>query len=264
MKQLVLVFFLFALTLSAQGQLKAVVVVGPTESFTQTQINEAKQIAEVLEKHGITVHTFYHPNAKWEAITAAASNAHYLVYLGHGLLQADGITPGGWVLSEPQFILNDRIASEMTLAPNALVLMQSVCYATGASSTDKTPVKAKVALDRALAFSSPFLNQPIAGYVAINTVGGIVTFLNNFFSDKSLSTAFKATMHSGLKTVVDQPLSGYNYQCIMAENTYAFNILQHNATNGRHTITSSKGTTGIAMLLIGKPDFMQPIPNELH
>ena len=70
--------------ISAASEQKAVVIVGPVGSSTQTYINDAEKAAQVLEANDFQVERLYHPNATWDAVKEKMPGAQVVVYQGHG------------------------------------------------------------------------------------------------------------------------------------------------------------------------------------
>ena len=68
----------------AAGQLKAVVIVGPSGSLQSSNNAAGKAIADVAASYGMDVRRIFHPYATWSKVLANIQGASIVVYLGHG------------------------------------------------------------------------------------------------------------------------------------------------------------------------------------
>ena len=148
---------------------KVVIVVGPVESSTAKYIASAKLLAALARSYGATVVEVYTPNATWSRVKAAAQGANVLIYLGHG----NGYpSPYGPFSSKSRdgMGLNPSLGStahkyygeyyidrEITLAPNAVVILNRLCYASGNSEPGQGTPTAAVARGRVDNFGAGFL-----------------------------------------------------------------------------------------------------------
>ena len=131
---------------SAAG-MKVVIIVGPVGSSTANYISNARQYAAQARSYGANVIEIYSPNATWDKVKAAAQGAKVLIYLGHG--NGSPSPYGAWSkYSKDGFGLNKTagagnsntkywgewyIQTYLKLAPNAVVILNRLCYASGNS-----------------------------------------------------------------------------------------------------------------------------------
>jgi flagellar hook assembly protein FlgD len=136
-----------ATTSSADAhQLKAVFIVGPTGSLTQTNLADAETLALVAESHGMDVRRVYFPHATWDNVLANIQGANLVVYMGHGygfpspyqavltesrqngmgLNTFDGSGPNQYT-----YYGANLLREYVTLAPNAIVFLNHLCYSAG-------------------------------------------------------------------------------------------------------------------------------------
>ncbi len=134
-------------TPAAAAGMKVVVVVGPVGSSTASYIYNAKKYAAQARSYGATVVEVYSPNATWTRVKAAAQGANVLIYLGHGngspspygafsRYTKDGFglnASAGHGNSNTKYWGEYYIASGIKLAPNAVVILNRLCYASGNS-----------------------------------------------------------------------------------------------------------------------------------
>ena len=132
-------------TAAATSTAKVVIVVGPVGNSTAHYIADADKLAAEAGKYTANVVKLYTPAATWTAVKAAAQGASILIYLGHG---------NGWPSPYPPFQTvtkdgmgldpvvgadrtrhvyygEDYIRDGIRLAPNAVVLLYHLCYASG-------------------------------------------------------------------------------------------------------------------------------------
>jgi hypothetical protein len=123
--------------------MKVVIIVGPTGSQTSSYITSAKYYASIARSYGATVYQLYSPYATWSRVLQYSAGANMLIYLGHG---------NGWPSPYAPFQENTKdglglnasygsntlkyyganyIRSYMKLAPDAVVILNRLCYASG-------------------------------------------------------------------------------------------------------------------------------------
>jgi hypothetical protein len=150
-------------------QTKVVIVVGQTQSVTARYRSDADGIANMFLSHGISnITKVYSPNATWAAVKAAAKGANVLVYLGHGTgfpnpyvtyLQPNG--DNGMGLDGPTsgktYYYGENYMAQLGLAPNALVMLNHLCYASGNNESGAGNPSVSVAHTRIDGYASGFL-----------------------------------------------------------------------------------------------------------
>lgn len=158
-------------TPAAAAGMKVVVVVGPAGSSTSKYITSAKRYASQARSYGAKVVEIYSPNATWTRVKSAARGANVLIYLGHGngypspygpfsAMSKDGLglnASSGHGHYNVKYWGEYYIRTSIRLAPNAVVILNRLCYASGNSEWGaKNPTKA-VAVKRADNFAAGFL-----------------------------------------------------------------------------------------------------------
>jgi flagellar hook assembly protein FlgD len=129
----------------AAGGTKVVVVAGPAGAYNAHYRSDADAIAAEARRYTSNVVELVTPNATWARVRAAAQGASVFVYLGHG---------NGWPSPYPPFRAatqdglgldpntgangsahvyygEDYLRSFVRFAPNAVVLLYHLCYASG-------------------------------------------------------------------------------------------------------------------------------------
>jgi hypothetical protein len=175
---------------------KAVVVVGQTQGNTAGYINQANNsIVPALLSHGACVTTVYSPNAPWSAVKAAAKGANILIYLGHGSGYPNPYVSYLQPTKDDGMGLNDRMGTTSTstyyygesyvatleLAPNALVILNHLCYASGDNEMGRGNPSESTAKTRVEGYASGFLRGG-AGAVLAEGLYDITYYIDALFT----------------------------------------------------------------------------------
>ena len=131
---------------STPHQLKAVFIVGPTNSLTQSNLADAESLALVAQSYGMNVVRVFWPHATWANVLANIQGANLVVYMGHGygwpskytsvltesrqdgmgLNSYDGSGSGTYT-----YYGANMLRQYVHLAPNAIVFLNHLCYSAG-------------------------------------------------------------------------------------------------------------------------------------
>jgi flagellar hook assembly protein FlgD len=153
----------------AAGQLKAVVIVGPSGNLQSSNNAAGKAIADVAASYGMDVRRVFHPYATWSKVLDHIQGASIVVYLGHGNgwpspyapFQED--TKDGFGLnassgsSSVKYWGATPIARYVDLAPNAVVLLNHLCYASGNSEPGRAAPSQSTAKQRVDNYANGFI-----------------------------------------------------------------------------------------------------------
>ncbi len=188
----------------AATTLRAVVIVGPVGGSTTRYLERGERIADAAEARGMSVTRIFHPRATWETVVRSAQGANLLVYLGHGngwpspygsyqKLTKDGfgLNPyGGASAYTTKYYGEGPIAEHIRLAPNAVVLLNHLCYASGNGESGHGIPSQSVAIQRVDNFAAGFLRAGARGVFAYGHqyVTDVIAAL--FTTDKSLDAIF--------------------------------------------------------------------------
>lgn len=125
---------------------KVVIVVGPVGFFNHHYKADADALAKVARRYTSNVVVLKTPHATWPAVRAAAQNAAIFIYLGHGNGWPSRYRDALWPFTQNGLGLDpvtgangsahvyygeNQVASDIRLAPNAVVLLFHLCYASG-------------------------------------------------------------------------------------------------------------------------------------
>jgi hypothetical protein len=189
---------------------KVVIIVGPVESSTKSYRARANEAYAEAIKYTSDVTRVYSPNASWKKVKAATLGASLVIYLGHG---------NGWpspYVNDPQystkdgFGLNAKIGhgnrnvkyrgepylKDLDLAPDAVVILNHLCYASGNSEPGRADPSRKVARSRVDNYGAGFLEIGVAGVIAEGH-GGITTYIRDLFTtDLSLPDIWRGAWNN--------------------------------------------------------------------
>ena len=160
---------------------KVVIIVGPVGATTDRYRSEARAAADVARKYTPDVAEIYSPNATWPAVKKALKGASLVIYMGHGngfpSRYRDSLYPptqNGFGLN-PQAGTNDntthqyfgesRVAS-VDLAPDAVVLLNHLCYASGLSEPGLAEGTLDQAKQRVDNFAAGFIKAGASAVIA--------------------------------------------------------------------------------------------------
>ena len=179
----------------AAFQTKVVIVVGATQSLTAEYRSDAEGMAARFESHGANVIRVYSPNATWGAVKAAAKDANILVYLGHGSGFPSPYLSYEQPLGDNGMGLNASAAgsdynlqyygsaymAQLRLAPNALVILNRLCYASGNNEGGGGLPSLAVAQQRVDGYASGFIRAGAKAVIA-DGLGEIEPYVDALFT----------------------------------------------------------------------------------
>lgn len=157
---------------SIAAEKKAVVVVGPVGNSTARYIDMGEAIAAAAEAWGMEVVRIYPPNATWERVVDEANGADVFVYLGHGNGWPSPYAPfqeqtknglglnrfeGDTDYAKTKYYGADFVRGSIRFAPNAVVLLNHLCYAEGNGEPGMPIPTVDVARQRVDNFAAGFL-----------------------------------------------------------------------------------------------------------
>ena len=188
----------------AASQVKVVIVVGPVEGNTAKYIEHAREYAALARSYGAAVTEVYSPRATWGKVQAVAKGANIFIYLGHGngypspygafsALRRNGM---GLNAASGQGNSNVKYRGEtymrtLHLAPNSVVLLNHLCYASGNSEPGRKLPTKSVAMQRADGYGTGFLRANAKAVFATGN-GSLDSILTDLFTtDKTFAQIFQ-------------------------------------------------------------------------
>jgi hypothetical protein len=180
---------------------KVVIVVGPAGSSTANYIANARLLAGQARSYGAAVYEVYSPNATWAKVKSVAQGANLFIYLGHGngwpspyrpfqVYTKDGIglnATAGAGNSNVKYWGEYYVDRYLTFAPNAVVILNRLCYASGNSEWGAANPSKAVAIQRVDNYGSPFLRSN-AKAVFAEGVGSASYVLRGLFTTNATMT----------------------------------------------------------------------------
>ena len=189
----------------AASSVKVVIVVGPVGSSTAKYVKSAKSYAALARSYGASVKEVYSPNATWAKVKAAAKGANIFIYLGHGNgypspygpfsgLRRNGMglnTSSGHGNSNTKYYGQTLMRTGLDLAPNSVVLLNRLCYASGNSEWgSRNPSKA-TAMKRADGYGTGFLRTGAKALFA-NGIDSLSSIIRDLLgSNKTVGQIFQ-------------------------------------------------------------------------
>ena len=167
-------------TNAAAYQAKVVIIVGATQGTTASYRSDADRTAADFAQYTSNIVKVYSPNATWANVKAAAKGANVLIYMGHGsgypnpyigYLQPNGDNGMGLNSSASGTDSNTKYYGEnymaqLELAPNAVVMLNHLCYASGDNEWGRGKPTLTVAKTRIDGYASGFIRGGAKAVIA--------------------------------------------------------------------------------------------------
>ena len=192
---------------AAAAGTKVVVIVGPAGSNTANYKDNARRYAAQARSYGATVVEIYSPNATWSRVKAAAQGAKVIIYLGHGNGSPSpyGVfskyTKDGFGLNRSAWNGNSNtkywgeyyIHTQIHLAPNAAVILNRLCYASGNSEWGSANPTKTVAKQRVQNYASGFLRAGARAIFAEGITNASYILYGLFKTNRTIGAIFKSS-----------------------------------------------------------------------
>jgi hypothetical protein len=180
------------------ASIKVVVVVGPVGSSTARYRDSARAYAKLARSYGASVTELYSPYATWARVRPALQGANLLVYLGHGngwpspygpfqRYTKDGL---GLNAAYGKGNYNTKYYGEyyidryVQMDPNAVVILNRLCYASGNSEWGSANPTKSTAIRRVDNYGAGFLRAG-AKVVFAEAVNSVSHQIRSLFTSKS-------------------------------------------------------------------------------
>jgi flagellar hook assembly protein FlgD len=168
---------------------KVVIIVGATHSATATYRSYADAAYAEAIKYTAKVTKVYSPNATWSKVKAAVQGANIVIYFGHGNGWPSPYTYDPNYTTKDGFGLNadlngdgklsdyenkyygEPYMAQLGLAPNAIVLLHNLCYASGNSEPGGTAPTVSVARQRIDNYGAGFIKGGARAVIADGHMG---------------------------------------------------------------------------------------------
>jgi hypothetical protein len=222
---------------------KVVIVVGPAGSSTSNYIYNARKLASQARSYGATVYELYSPHATWARVKKYAQGANLFIYLGHGngypspYGAFSKYTKDGLGLNAIDGSTSHRYYGEyyvdryIQFAPNAVVILNRLCYASGNSEWGSANPTKSVAIKRVDNYGAGFLRtgaravfaEGIAStsYILASLFRTSRTMKQTFWADPTRSGAydfaFSSARNPGKTAIMDPRSPGRYYRSVIGD-----------------------------------------------
>ena len=174
---------------------RVVIIVGATHGATSSYRSDANSAYAEAIKYTSNVVKVYSPNATWAKVKAAVKGASIVIYLGHGNGWPSPYTYDPTYATKDGFGLNatagngdsntkyygEPYVSTLDLAPNAVVLLNHLCYASGNSEPGDAAPSQTTARKRVSNFAAGFLKAGAQAVLAEGH-GGLEPYIRALFT----------------------------------------------------------------------------------
>ena len=168
---------------------KVVIIVGATHGATAGYRSNADAAYAEAIKYTKNVTKVYSPNATWTKVKAAVKGANIVIYFGHGNGWPSPYTYDPNYTTKDGFGLNADLngdgklsdyenkyygepsMAQLGLAPNAIVMLHNLCYASGNSEPGNADPSASVARQRIDNYAAGFLKGGARAVLADGHMG---------------------------------------------------------------------------------------------
>ena len=229
--------------IAAAAGKKVVIVVGPAGSNTSDYIYNAKKLASQARTYGATVYEIYTPHATWARVKSLAQGANLFIYLGHGngypspygafsAYTKDGLGLNATDGSTTHKYYGEYYVSHyLNFAPNAVVILNRLCYASGNSEWGAANPTKSTAIKRVDNYGAGFLRTGAravfaegissASYILYGLFKTSRTMKQIFWSDPKRSGAYDFTFSStrtvGRNAIMDPSSPGRYYRSVIGD-----------------------------------------------
>jgi flagellar hook assembly protein FlgD len=245
---------------------KVVIIVGATHGATAGYRSNADAAYAEAIKYTKNVVKVYSPNATWSKVKAATKGANIVIYFGHGNGWPSPYTYDPKYTTKDGFGLNadlngdgklsdyenkyygEPYMAQLGLAPNAIVMLHNLCYASGNSEPGGAAPSVSVARQRIDNYAAGFIKGGARAVLADGHMGP-AWYLRAFFTTSSTildawraapnyhghETSFASSRSSGYVDYSDPDTTSAGY--------YRSLVVKPGLTTG--AVTNSVGDTGL-------------------
>lgn len=181
---------------------KVVIVVGPAHGATGNYLANARKLAAQARSYGAAVSEIYSPNATWARVKAAARGANLLIYLGHGngtpspytnrpeSTNGMGLNASASGSHGNTKYYGSTYIDDLRLAPNAVVVLNRLCYASGNNEWGAGNPTLSVATQRVDAYGWSFFRAGAKAVFADGITSASYVLTGLFKTNKTMEQIF--------------------------------------------------------------------------
>jgi hypothetical protein len=200
---------------------KVVIVVGPAGSATSKYRSIGDSLASQARSYGATVYKLYSPYATWSRVRNYSQGANILIYLGHGNgwpspygpyqpYTKDGMglnASYGNGNSNVKYWGEYYISRYINLAPDAVVILNHLCYASGNNEWGQGYPTRSTAIKRVDNYGAGFLRANARAVFADGTASVSYILYGLFKTNRTILDIFYSS-----------PSSAYTYRFSFSSN----------------------------------------------
>jgi hypothetical protein len=232
---------------------RVALIVGPAGSVTDAYRRLADDAADAAAALGAEVVKVYSPDATWPAVKRATAGASIVVYLGHGngfpshyrdalyppTQNGFGLNPTGGGDDSVHQYFGESAISRLQLAPNAVVVLSHLCYASGNSEPGLPEGTRADAVARVDNYAAGFLRAG-AGAVVAEAEAGPAYYVRALLRDRG-----------SIESIWDASPTADGRHSIVAASTrtpgYALHLDPRRATGGYTRSLVARGLTAAGL-----------------
>ena len=253
---------------------KVVIIVGATHGATAGYRSNADAAYAEAIKYTARVTKVYSPNATWAKVKAAVAGANIVIYFGHGngwpspytfdptYATKDGmglnydLNGDGKLTDYENKYYGEPSMAQLGLAPNAIVMLHNLCYASGNSEPGQAAPSVSVARQRIDNYGAGFIKGGARAIIADGHMGPAPYLAALFTSGRSIvdlwrsmpnyhghEVAFASTRSPGYTAYSDpDTTSGGYYRSLVTKPTLTSTA-----------VTGAVGDTGLDPVMLAVP-----------
>lgn len=261
---------------------KVVIIVGATHGATASYRSKADEAYAEAIKYTAKVTKVYSPNATWSKVKAATTGANIVIYFGHGNGWPSPYTYDPLFTTKDGFGLNADLNGDGTLtdyenkyygepsmaqlglAPNAIVMLHSLCYASGNSEPGGAAPTVTVARQRIDNYAAGFLKGGAKAVLADGHMGPAAYLQSMFTTGQSIVDAWKSApnFNNNVSTFASTRSPGFSaYSDPDSATAGYYRSLVTAPTLTTTAITKAVGDTGtdpIGLVVPGRASVIAP------
>jgi hypothetical protein len=184
---------------------KVVIIVGAVHSQTDSYRDRGDAAYAEAKKYTPNVTKVYSPNATWSKVKSATKGANIVIYMGHGNGWPSPYTYDSKYTTKDGFGLNatagdgdnnvkyygEPYVDDLELAPNAIILLHHLCYASGNSEPGKAAPSTSTAKARVDNYGAGFLRGKPRAVIADGHMGAAYYLRALFTTSQSVLSMWR-------------------------------------------------------------------------
>ena len=261
---------------------KVVIIVGATHGTTPAYRADADSAYAEAIKYTSHVTKVYSPNATWSKVKAAVDNANIVIYFGHGNgwpspygndaayttkdgmgLNAD-LNGDGQLSDYENKYYGEPYMAQLHLAPNAIVLLHHLCYASGDSEPGMAQPTVSVAHQRIDNYAAGFLKGGARAVIADGMMGPEPYLAGLFTTGQSIVDLWRSmpNVHGHESSFASTRSPGYtDYADPTGTSTNFYRSLVTAPAMTTTAVTNAVGNTGLdpaSLVVPGRASVVPP------